>query len=108
MSFAAEIAALERAVKGGAIAGVLWVANDNASEGDKNVYMTGAKAAATTGAEPGMHMMFGRQPVVGTGAMVDVGDKVTALFYGDRGCISGVLRVYKDVAAAAAGLARVE
>ena len=53
-------------------------------------------------------MPLGSHAVVGAGGDAGVGDNVHAIFYGDSGCIGGVLRVFKEAAAAAAGLVRVE
>ena len=113
---AQQIVSMKAALGAGGSAGSVWVVNDLAGEGKNHVLSSKIKALAVPVDEPSCRVIFGGEDledgapmaVTGVGGKVRVGDKVFLLIIGDCGCVSDVLRVFKELAAAEAGRARIQ
>ena len=107
---------MKTAVEGAphAVGSQVWVVNDLACEGQNHAVTSLAKALAVPvdGGERNRHIFgdseseFGA-PFTVMGGEVAAGEKVFVLVIGDRGCVSAVLGVYKDKAAAEGGEASI-
>ena len=111
-----QIGSMKAALGAGGNAGSVWVVNDLAGEGQNHVLSTKVKALAVPvdTNDSSDRVIFGGEgadgapmTVAGVGSKVKVGDKVYIVVIGDCGCVTYVLRVYKELAAAEAGLARI-